>query len=287
MSGFGTHPVTWDVFDGHLMRGIGSSEAVTEDQHGSLVTGTLLGAYRIEGLLGAGGMGEVYRAHDTRLGRTVALKVLHPASFANPESKRRFLQEAQAASALNHPNIVTLHDIASDGDRDFLVLEHVAGRPLSETIPPGGLSIDDMLRYGIQIAGALAAAHASGIAHRDIKPANIMVAPDSHVKVLDFGVATLMDAVGAGVDGETGPPRTMTGRVVGTVSYMSPEQTRGAPVDGRSDLFSLGLVLYEMTTGRRFRFREHRSDAYSSRIHSLGSSHPLGFAMVFRRRSTR
>lgn len=196
-------------------------------------------------------MGEVYRAHDTRLHRIVALKVLPAASFADPESKRRFLQEAQAASALNHPNIVTLHDIASDGGTDFLVLEYVPGNPLGRMIPPGGLPLSDVLRYGTQIASALAVAHAAGIVHRDIKPANVMITPDSQVKVLDFGVAKLMERV-AGPDTETrsAVARTMSGVVVGTHSYMSPEQTRGDAVDGRSDLFSLGLVLYQMATGR-------------------------------------
>ena len=217
-----------------------------------LTHGAQLGAYRIEALIGAGGMGNVYRATDTRLGRTVALKLLPPTPLVDDEHKRRLLQEAKAASALNHPNIVTLYDIGEDRGIDFLVLEYVPGRPLNELIAHGGMTTSDVLRYGAQIASALAAAHAAGIVHRDIKPANIVVTPESQVKVLDFGVAKLLEPVNVNTVSETRarPARTAEGAVVGTVSYMSPEQMRGAVVDGRSDLFSLGLVLYEMATGR-------------------------------------
>jgi Tol biopolymer transport system component len=217
-----------------------------------LTPGAQLGAYRVEALIGAGGMGNVYRATDTRLGRTVALKLLPPTLLVDAEHKRRLLQEAKAASALNHPNIVTLYDIGEDRGTDFLVLEYVPGRPLNELITQGGLAISDVLRYGAQIAAALAAAHAAGIIHRDIKPANIVVTPESQVKVLDFGVAKLLEPMGENTVSETRarPAHTADGAVVGTVSYMSPEQTRGASVDARSDLFSLGLVLYEMATGR-------------------------------------
>ena len=217
-----------------------------------LTPGAQLGAYRVDALIGAGGMGNVYRATDTRLGRTVALKLLPPTLLVDAEHKRRLLQEAKAASALNHPNIVTLYDIGEDRGVDFLVLEYVPGRPLNELITQGGLATSDVLRYGAQMASALAAAHAAGIIHRDIKPANIVVTPESQVKVLDFGVAKLLEPMDVNTVSETRarPAHTAEGAVVGTVSYMSPEQTRGASLDARSDLFSLGLVLYEMATGR-------------------------------------
>src|SRR4029450_9399767 len=215
--------------------------------------GTRLGPYEIRAALGAGGMGEVYSALDTRLHRTVALKVLPPAKFRDADREARFLQEARAASALNHPNIVTLHDIASEGAIHFLVMEHVPGEVLSRVIARGGLAISDLAEYATQMASALAAAHAAGIVHRDIKPANIIVTPQRQLKILDFGLAKLQEPA-ASEDAETKPQRaelTQPGMVMGTASYMSPEQARGDPVDGRTDLFSLGAVLYEMATGRR------------------------------------
>jgi serine/threonine protein kinase len=151
-----------------------------------------LGAYEITELVGRGGMGEVYRARDTRLGREVAIKVLPAGHAADPERKQRFLQEARAASALNHPNIVTLHDIAVSDGVDFLVMEYVDGSPLADRIPPSGLPLQDVVDYGIQVASALAAAHAAGIVHRDIKPSNVVVTPERRAKVLDFGLAKLV-----------------------------------------------------------------------------------------------
>ena len=217
-----------------------------------VMVGRRLGAYRVVALLGRGGMGEVYRATDMRLGRDVAIKVLAPGYTGDPERRRRFLQEAQAVSALNHPNIVTLYDIASDGDVEFLVLELVTGRALPDAIPPGGLPPADVGRYGIEIAGALAAAHAAGVLHRDIKPANVMVTAEGHLKVLDFGLAKLTRPEGDDIDTQAaGPALTGTGVVMGTVAYMPPEQARGETVDARSDLFSLGAVLYELATGTR------------------------------------
>jgi serine/threonine protein kinase len=214
--------------------------------------GTRLGPYEIRAALGAGGMGEVYSALDTRLHRTVAIKVLPPAKFRDADREARFLQEARAASALNHPNIVTLHDIASDGGVHFLVMEYVPGEVLSRVIAQKGLALSDLADYATQMACALAAAHAAGIVHRDIKPANVIVTPRRQVKILDFGLAKLQES--ADESAETRPRRaelTEPGMVMGTVSYMSPEQARGEPVDGRTDLFSLGAVLYEMATGRR------------------------------------
>lgn len=218
------------------------------------MTGRRLGAYQLDALLGRGGMGEVYRASDTRLGREVAIKILAREHVADPERKRRFLEEARAVSALNHPNIVTLHDIASDDGVDFLVLEYVRGKPLHEVTPPKGLPLGDVLGYAAEIAGALAAAHAAGILHRDIKPANVMVTPDGHVKVLDFGLAKLTRPSQASPDSQTRvaePALSQAGVVMGTVAYMPPEQARGEVVDARADLFSLGAVIYEMATGTR------------------------------------
>jgi len=218
-----------------------------------LAPGTQLGPYRIEAHIGAGGMGQVYRARDARLERTVAIKVLPRDDFTNyPDRKRRFVQEARAVSALNHPNIVILYDMASDREIDFLVLEYVPGNTLRQMVPVGGLPFAEVVRYGVQIAQALGAAHGAGIVHRDIKPSNIIVTPESQVKVLDFGVAKLMETIRAGPDVETQTVEmayTTPGMLVGTVSYMSPEQTRGEPLDGRSDIFSLGCVLYEAATG--------------------------------------
>src|SRR6476646_2543331 len=161
----------------------------------SLSVGTRLGPYEILAALGAGGMGEVFRARDTRLNRTVAIKVLPRDRVADPDRKRRFLQEARAASALNHPNIVVIYDISSEAGTDFLVMEYVRGKTLKELITPQGLPFAEICRYGAQIASALAAAHAAGIVHRDIKPANIMVTAEGQIKVLDFGVAKLTEPV--------------------------------------------------------------------------------------------
>jgi len=218
----------------------------------ALSAGTRLGPYEIVDRLGAGGMGEVFRALDTRLHRTVAIKILADTRMADPVHHRRFLQEARAASALNHPNIVILYDISNQDGMDFLVMEHVLGQTLKSLVPDEGMPLDTVIAVGAQIASALAAAHDAGIVHRDIKPANVMVTPDQQVKVLDFGVAKLNPLTGANPDGETETvfQNTAPGIAVGTISYMSPEQTRGETVDGRSDIFSLGCVLYEAATGR-------------------------------------
>ena len=210
--------------------------------------GTQLGPYRIEGLIGSGGMGEVFRARDTRLNRTVAIKILPPDKVADTERKRRFLVEARAASALNHANIVTVHDISRHNGIDYLVMEYVRGKTLKELIPTQGLSFQNVCIYGMQAASALASAHAARIIHRDIKPANIMVTPEAQVKVLDFGLAKLAGPAESS-DETSVAAQTTRGVVMGTVSYMSPEQTRGEPLDARSDIFSLGSVLYQATTG--------------------------------------
>jgi serine/threonine-protein kinase len=215
----------------------------------SFSAGDRLGPYEILAPLGVGGMGEVFRAQDTRLHRTVALKILRSDKLADADRKKRFLQEARAASALVHPNIVVLHDISQDAGTDFLVMEYVHGQNLKDRLSAGGLQFNEVIRYGVQIASALAAAHAVGIVHRDIKPANIMVTPDSQIKILDFGLAKLSEPV-AETEANTLSALTEPGMVVGTIAYMSPEQTRGEVLDGRSDIFSLGTVLYEAATGR-------------------------------------
>jgi serine/threonine protein kinase/Flp pilus assembly protein TadD len=218
----------------------------------TLVPGAQLGPYEILASIGAGGMGEVYRAVDSRLGRTVAIKIL---TGTEPESnaQRRFLQEARAASALNHPNIVIVHDICSHQGVDFLVMEHIQGQTLEDLIPAEGLPLETVARIGEQIASALEAAHSAGIVHRDIKPANVMITTAHQVKVLDFGIAKMAVPIDTNPYDNTLPAGQITtpGMIVGTVAYMSPEQARGEALDQRSDLFSLGCVLYETATGRR------------------------------------
>ncbi len=211
-----------------------------------------LGPYRIDSPLGEGGMGEVYKAYDTRLHRTVAIKILRHEKISDSDSRRQFLQEARAASALNHSNIVTVHDIDSDNGIDYLVMELIPGKTLKQMIPPDGLSFAEVAEYGAQAAQALATAHAAGIVHRDIKPANIMVTPEGQVKVLDFGVARRTAFFEGSPQDETQTTfaATLPGMVAGTIAYMSPEQTRGEHVDSRSDMFSLGCSLYEAATGR-------------------------------------
>jgi serine/threonine protein kinase/Tol biopolymer transport system component len=225
------------------------------------VIGRRLAHYEILSKLGDGGMGLVYKAQDTHLDRLVAIKLLPPAFVSDPERKRRFTQEAKAASALNHPSIITVYDIAQAEGTDFIAMEYVQGKTLGELIGRKGLRLKDTLTYAIQAAGALAKAHAAGIIHRDLKPSNIMVTDDGHVKILDFGVAKLTSAdAGEGVDAQSASTPTMTahdqphteaGKIVGTVAYMSPEQAEGRTVDARSDIFSFGAVLYEMVTGTR------------------------------------
>ena len=213
--------------------------------------GQTIAHYRILEKLGEGGMGVVYKARDTHLDRVVAIKLLPPEKTADPERKRRFVQEAKAASALNHPHIVTVHDVASDHGVDFIVMECVSGRTLGQAIGRKGLKLPDTLKYGAQIADALAAAHGAGIVHRDLKPGNVMVTDSGLVKVLDFGLAKLTEAAPEFATTMTRQPETEEGTIVGTVAYMSPEQAEGKKVDARSDIFSFGSVLYEMATGRR------------------------------------
>lgn len=217
--------------------------------------GTSLGPYRILELLGSGAMGEVYLAEDTRLGRKVAIKVLPP-EFAGDEAKMaRFEQEARATSALNHPGICTLHDVGAHEGQPFLVMEALEGETLDQTIDDSPLPTDRLLAIAIQVADALGDAHHKGVLHRDLKSANIFVTNDGRAKILDFGLAKLTAAVDVGHMSSmpTSAPKgqlTREGATLGTIAYMSPEQARGQTLDARSDLFSFGVVLYEMSTGR-------------------------------------
>jgi formylglycine-generating enzyme required for sulfatase activity/predicted Ser/Thr protein kinase/dienelactone hydrolase len=213
------------------------------------MTSGLISHYRIAEEIGRGGMGVVYRGVDTKLGRAVAIKILPAETHADAGRLRRFVREAQSASALNHPNIVTIYEIGDDAGTTFIAMELVNGMPLDKVLARGGLSVATALDYAVQIAAALEAAHDRGIVHRDIKPANLVITSDGRVKVLDFGLAKLV---------EWGPAEqtisamgTTPGLIMGTLAYMSPEQAEGRPVDARSDIFSLGAVVYEMITGRR------------------------------------
>src|ERR1039458_7220260 len=209
----------------------------------TLPSGTKLGPYEIESLLGTGGMGEVYRARDARLQRTVAIKILPAHLSSSPDLHARFEQEAKSISGLQHPNICVLHDVGSQGGVDYMVMEFVAGRTRDQLIPPGGLATDLAIKYAVQVAEALSCAHTAGIVHRDLKPSNIMVDESGLVKVLDFGLARLA-APASAISGEAATMATMPGMIVGTVAYMSPEQAEGKSVDARSDVFSFGSVLY-------------------------------------------
>jgi predicted Ser/Thr protein kinase len=213
--------------------------------------GTTLSHYKIEQCIGQGGMGVVYRATDTRLGRVVAIKVIAADSAGDRDRRDRFLREARAASALNHPNIVTIHEVDHANGIDFLVMELVAGRPLNEIIPESGLPLERAIGLAEQIADALVIAHAAGIVHRDVKPANIVISDSGQAKMLDFGLAKLLAPRDPAADTMTAAPMTELGVVVGTIAYMSPEQAQGLPISDRSDIFSFGAVLYEMLAGRR------------------------------------
>ena len=220
----------------------------------TLTPGIRLGPYEIVGAIGAGGMGEVYRARDSRLGREVAVKVL-PASFASdPDRLRRFEQEARGVAALNHPNILAIHDIGTHDGAPFLVTELLEGETLRERLDGGPLPVRKAIDVAVQGAHGAAAAHEKGIIHRDLKPANIFLTADGRVKILDFGLAKLTERESVGLDESQAATRTAAGAtepgvVLGTVGYMSPEQVRGKPADARSDIFALGTILYEMLSG--------------------------------------
>ena len=246
-----------------------------------LSAGTRLGPYEILASLGAGGMGEVYRARDSRLGRDVAIKVLPADVASHPERVKRFEKEARAASALNHPNLVTVHDIGNSDGVEYIAMELVEGRTLREMLADGPLAPRTFLSVGAQVADGLARAHAAGIVHRDLKPENVMVTRDGFAKILDFGLAKLVEVEGPGhttkaptVSGATEP-----GVVMGTIAYMSPEQALARPVDFRSDQFSLGSILYEMAAGRRAFSRDSAPETMTAIIRTepepLASLAPL------------
>jgi len=227
----------------------------------SLSPGTRLGTYEIGSPLGAGGMGEVYRARDSKLRRDVAVKVLPAALAADAAALARFEREALAVAALSHPNILSIYDFGSEGGVAYAVMELVEGETLKDLLGEGALPVPRAVDLALQIARGLAAAHGKGIVHRDLKPENVMVSTDGHVKVLDFGIAKQVEPRRDDeTSADTMTERTEPGALVGTLSYMSPEQVRGHPVDGRSDLFSLGAVLYEMLSGKRAFRKESASE---------------------------
>src|SRR2546423_8242404 len=225
-------------------------ELLTNDRAGALV-GELIGHYRIEALLGVGGMGEVYLARDERLGRKVALKLLPERLMVDETQLSRFKTEARSASALNHPNILTVYEIGAEGNRQFIATEFIEGMTLRASLACGRMNLYAALEIAVQVASALAAAHESGVVHRDIKPENIMLRPDGYAKVLDFGIAKLTEQHPGSDSHEIGTTtlQTQRGLLLGTAHYMSPEQARGQTVDGRSDIWGLGVVLYEMVGG--------------------------------------
>ncbi len=225
-------------------------ELVTNDRTCALI-GKVIGHYRIESLIGVGGMGEVYLARDERLGRKAALKLL-PDSLTTDETQlSRFKNEARSASALNHPNILTVYEIGTEGNRQFIATEFIEGMTLRASLEGGRMNLHAALEIAVQVASALAAAHEAGVVHRDIKPENIMLRPDGYAKVLDFGIAKLNERLASDLDevGTTAVLQTRPGLVLGTAHYMSPEQARSQKVDARSDIWSLGVVLYEMVGG--------------------------------------
>ena len=232
----------------------------------SLAAGTRLGPYEILGPLGAGGMGEVYRARDTRLDRTVAVKVLPTDTIPSEELRKRFEREAKAISQLSHPHICALFDVGRAEDTDFLVMELLEGETLQARLAQGPLPLDQVLRIGVEIASALEMAHRRGIIHRDLKPGNLMLTK-AGIKLLDFGLArTMVSAPGSTPFSEvrtTTAPSAMTGAgaILGTLQYMAPEQLEGKPADARTDIFALGGVLFEMTTGKRAFGRAERRRA--------------------------
>ena len=241
-----------------------------------LTPGTKLGSYEIVSPIGAGGMGEVYKANDTRLDRTVALKVLPSELSDNDELQKRFQQEARAISRLNHPHICTLYDVGSDNGIDFLVMEYLEGETLYDLLKKGPLPLAQVLRYGIEISGALDKAHGQEVVHRDVKPGNIIITKDGAM-LLDFGLATRLRQSSGGArahDDSSLPtkakPLTEKGTILGTVQYMAPEQLEGKEADTRTDIFAFGALLYEMVTGKK----AFEGESQASLITAIMSAQP-------------
>src|SRR5437764_4374045 len=254
-------------------------EFLLEEPAGDLV-GQLIGHYRIEALVGIGGMAEVYLALAERLRRKVALKLLPEHLTADETQLSRFKSEARAASALNHPNILTVYEIGAEGNRQFIATEFIEGMTLRASLACGRMNLHAALEISVQVASALAAAHEAGVVHRDIKPENIMLRPDGYVKVLDFGIAKLIEQCAASDDQviQTATAlQTRPGLILGTGRYMSPEQARGQTVDARSDIWSLGIVVYETITG----IPPFQGETPSDCIASILTSEPPCLSAVF------
>ena len=248
----------------------------------TLDAGTRLGPYEIVAAIGAGGMGEVYRARDTRLDRTVAVKVLPSHLSASPEVRQRFEREAKTISSLSHPHICALYDVGNQDGVEFLVMEYLEGETLSERLAKGPLAFDQVLRYGLEIADALDKAHRQGIVHRDLKPGNVMLTK-SGVKLLDFGLAKAVAPTSArsgasltALPTQAGRDLTAEGTILGTFQYMAPEQLEGKDTDGRTDIFAFGAVLYEMATGKK----AFSGRSQASLISSIMTSEPVPASTV-------
>ncbi len=255
-----------------------------------LAAGTILGQYEIRSPLGAGGMGEVYRAHDTRLDREVAIKVLPESLTSDPDRLHRFEQEARAAAALNHPNILAVYQMATHDGVSYMVTELLDGETLRERLRRGPVPLRKAIDYAVHIAHGLAAAHDKGITHRDLKPENLFVTKDGRVKILDFGLAKLGPAKDASGEEATLTQQTDPGTVMGTVGYMSPEQVRGKAVDHRTDIFAFGTILYEMVTGKQTFRKPTSADTMSAilnedppSISSIQPATPPGLQRVVHR----
>jgi serine/threonine protein kinase len=228
------------------------------------MAGQLVGHYRVLEKIGAGGMGEVFRARDERLGRDVALKLIRPASSGNPDHLRRFEQEARAAAALNHPNILAIYDVGFEGSTPYIVSELLEGKDLRKRLGEGPIPIRDCADYALQVALGLTAAHEKPIVHRDLKPENLFLTNDGRIKILDFGVAKFQAPADEDRPIEDLTTVTKQGAMIGTFAYMSPEQVRGKPVDHRSDIFSFGAILYEMMAGSRAFHGETEADTMTA-----------------------
>src|SRR6266853_1547195 len=238
----------------------------------TLSAGTRLGPYEILAPLGAGGMGEVYRARDKKLDRDVAIKVLPESVAADPDALARFEREAKAVAALSHQNILAIHDFGNQDGIAYAVTELLEGETLREKLDEGPIPQKQAVGYALQVARGLSAAHEKGVVHRDLKPENVFVTRDGHVKILDFGLAKRVEAVvpGERTSAPTSSGHTQPGTVMGSVGYMSPEQVRGLPVDHRSDIFAFGVILYEMLTGKR----AFKAEEDAETMHAILKSEP-------------